>query len=197
MLKLINLYTIDKILNEVAEIKLSTTAKFLYINCLTHHFRDKPATTSNSIAFDIFISDIPDFKKLENHFEQLDKAGLIEIQDRRIKFLNHWGQSIDRTLLDKLTEVSMGTVSKLASEYKEELLNRQSLYELIGMQHKLSIKQIDVLIETFVKEQDTFEKKYSSFSDCLKHFSNWVRKTPSKPVSQTIVSNRKVIGKDK
>ena len=99
MLTVINLYTIDKIFEE-AESKITPLAKMLYINCIIHHFRDKKPTVASAVAFDLFMNDIPDYKRYEKLFEELHKGGLVIIGDTRVSFPNLWGKHIDRSMLE-------------------------------------------------------------------------------------------------
>ena len=73
MLHLINLFVIDKIFNEAAESKLCPMSMMLYINCLTHNFKDKPASFSGAVAFEIFENEIKDYHKYEKYFQKLHK----------------------------------------------------------------------------------------------------------------------------
>ncbi len=196
MLTVINLYTIDKIFNEDAEFKLSPTAKMLYINCLTHHFKEKKPTVLGAVAFSIFINDIRDYHKFERLFQELHKAGLVIIGTTEIQFQNHWGKHIDRSKLDKVSpeEYVAGFSFELASKYKEEILGHTSLFELTQMKHKVSKKQIEDLLDLFVKEQDTFGKKYNGFSDCVKHFTYWIPNNLSKTQNENVKTGAKVLG---
>jgi hypothetical protein len=62
MLKVINLYVIDRIFME-CDSKISPKAKMLYINCLTHHFKEKSPLVSNAVAFEMFEEDFGDFSR--------------------------------------------------------------------------------------------------------------------------------------
>jgi hypothetical protein len=196
MLTVINLYTIDKIFNEDAEIKLSTMAKMLYVNCLTHHFKGKTPTVSNAVAFDIFKNDIPNYMKYERVFEELHKAGLVVVGINAVSFVNCWGKHIDRSLLDKVSpqEYVAGFQFQTPEQFKDELLKNQTLYELTAMKHKISKRQLETLIELFVKEQTTFDKKYQNFADCIKHFTYWIPHNLDKTTKENIKSSSKLLG---
>jgi len=197
MLHIINLFVLDKIFKEAAEGTLSPMSKMLYINCLTHHFKDKPATISAAVAFEIFESDIDNYKKYQNLFEQLHKAKLITIGTRSIVFNNVWGKFIDRSKLEavKPEEYVAGFTFRLASHFKDELFASQQLVELAQMKNKLNKSQVHRLIEIFVVEQDTFQKKYTNFSECIKHCSYWIASNADKAPKEVVKSGAKILGK--
>ena len=65
--------------------------------------------------------------------------------------------------------------------------------------HWISIKKDDLpaLIELFIAEQKTFDKKYSGFSDCIKHFTYWLPNNIKKLTTQTpttVKSKGKILG---
>jgi len=176
MLTVITLNTINKIFDEVAEVKLSNTAKCLYLNCLTHQFKDKKPTVANAVAFEIFISDIKNYQNFEAAFQQLHKAKLVVIDNMFVRFQNCWGKFIDRTRLDKVSpdEFVAGFSFDKAGKFKNDMLTSGSLLELTQMKHKITEQETKQLIQLFVKEQDTLEKKYSSLQDCTRHFIYWL-----------------------
>lgn len=195
MLTVINLQVIDNIFSEL-EIKLSSMAKMLYINILTHHFKDKKATVVNAIAFDIFKNDIPNYNKYIVFFEELHKGNLVNIGNDRISFFNCWGKHINRDLLDKVTPdvYVAGFQFQTPSQFKEDLKTNVGLHELCAMKNKISIKQVTDLIDLFIKEQVTFDKKYTSFADCVKHFTYWLPNNINKTTNENIKSNKKLLG---
>lgn len=196
MLTVINLYVIDKIINEVAECKLSNNAKMLYINCLTYHFKNKKPTVANAVAFEIFKNDIPSYNKYERTFEELHKAGLVIVGMNAVSFNNCWGQHINKSLLDRVSpqEYVAGFQFQTPEQFKEELLNSQMLYELTSMKYKVSKRQLELLIDLFVKEQTTFDKKYNNFADCIKHFTYWIPHNTDKAPKENIKSSAKLLG---
>jgi hypothetical protein len=196
MLTVINLYTIDKIFNEESTIKLKPLTKMLYINCLMHHFKDKKPTVSSAVAFEIFINEIKEYDKFEKLFQELHKAGLITIGLKSIVFNNVWGKHIDRSKLDKVnpTEYVAGFSFKPALDFKKELLENESLVDLCGMRYKINKGQVMSLIELFIKEQGTFEKTYSNFSDCIRHFTMWAGKNLDRAPKEIVKSNNKLLG---
>lgn len=197
MLKIINLFVIDKIFTEVSEINLSAISKMLYINCLTYHFKDKPAKVSSSVAFEILNKEVPNYNKYEKYFIELHKAELIVLSDSKILFNNVWGQYIDRSKLEKVTpdEYVAGFSFQSVLSFKDELFNNQKLYELVMMKNKLTKIQIDKLLDLFIKEQETFETKYNNFSECVKHFSYWISKNIDSLPKNVVVSSGKILGR--
>ena len=195
MLHIITLHTIDKIFEE-AEKQISAASKMIYINCLMHHFREKSATVVNAVAFEIFKNDLKNYDKFVKNFEELHKAGLVIVSHERITFQNMWGQHIDRTKLDKVNPMHfVGSFEfSLASTYKDEMLNSQSLIELLQMKHRLSKQHFIKLLELFVKEQDTFESKYKSYGECTKHFTFWLNNNIDKLPKDTVKSSAKLLG---
>jgi regulator of RNase E activity RraB len=195
MLTVINLQVIDNIFSE-SEVKLSSMAKMLYINILTHHFKDKKPTVVNAIAFDVFKNDIPNYSKYSMLFEELHKGGLINIGNDRISFFNSWGKHINRNLLDKVTPdvYVAGFQFQNPEQFKEDLKTNVGLHELCAMKNKISIKQVTDLIDLFIKEQVTFSKKYTDFSDCVRHFTFWLPNNISKTTNEHVKSNKKLLG---
>lgn len=196
MLKLINLYVIDKIFNEDSLIKIGSRAKMLYLNCITHHFRNKTATNVNSIAFSIPIMDIKNYNIYRNDFLELESAELINIENDKIKFINHWGKHIDRTLLDKVAiEEYLGSYSKkLASQFTSEINNNTKLLELLQMKHKIDLMKVNKLIDMFIKEKDAINNTYNNFQECCQHLMYWVNTNVDKAQGQRVVSTAKVLG---
>ena len=198
MLKVINLYVIDKIFEDSQE-KLSPKAKMLYINCIMHHFRNKEATVNNAVSFDMFEEDFGDFSKYRVPMQELHKANLIEIGANKIAFNNKWGKYIDRSKLEKVSaeEYVAGFSFNGIEYYEKDLKNNQSVIELAQMKFKISKENIVQLTDLFIAEQKTFDKKYSSFADCAKHFSYWlpnqIKKTP-KEASKQVISKGKILG---
>jgi hypothetical protein len=196
MLTLINLFVIDKIFNEVSEVKLSALSKMLYINCLTYHFKDKLPKVSSAVAFEILNKEIPSYNKYEKYFIELHKAELIVLSDSKILFNNVWGNYIDRSKLEKVSpdEYVAGFSFQSVLSFKDELFNNEKLFELTMMKNKLSRNQIEKLLNLFIKEQETFETKYNNFSECAKHFSYWILKNINNAPKESIKSSGKILG---
>lgn len=196
MLHIINLYVIDKIFEEAIE-KVGAYAKMLYINCLTHHFKNKPAKITSIIAFELFHSDIANYIKYQHLFIELHKADLVSITEISIKFNNVWSKHIDLSKLDKVNpdEYVAGFQFESISRFKEDLLNNTNLIELSMMKNKLSKEQSKKLIELFILEQETYDKKYSSLSDCIKHCSYYLSMNSAKVPKDVVKSSGKILGK--
>ncbi len=196
MLTVLNLYTVDKIFTEEVEKKLSAMAQMVYINCLLHHFRAKPATVSGAVAFEIFKNDFKQYEKFKVYFQELHKAGLVIISDERISFSNAWGKHIDRSQLEKVSpeEYVAGFQFSPVTKFKDEMIASQNLIELSGMKYKLAKNQVSKMIELFVKEQETFETKYSSYGECVKHFTYWLQGNIDKIPKDSVKSTGKILG---
>lgn len=196
MLTIINLFVIDKIFNEVATKKLSVYAKMCYINCLTHYFRDKKPSVVNAFAFELFKNDIPNYPHYQKLFEELHKAELVMIRDDAVCFTNCWGKYIDHRLLEKVdanTYVA-GLQIQGVEAYQEEMQNSRSLKELCCMKHQISIRQCELLLELFIKEQSSIQKRYNGYTDCSKHFVNWIPTNIDKVPKEVVKSKNKLLG---
>lgn len=171
----------------------------LYINCLTHHFKEKSATVSNAIAFEMFEEDFGDFSRFRVPMQELHRAGLIEIGVNKIAFHNTWGKYIDRTQLEKVNAVEYvaGFSFNGIEHFKSDLIANNSIIELASMKYGLKKEDIPKLMELFITEQKTFDKKYSGFSDCIKHFTYWLPNNIKKLSTQTpttVKSKGKILG---
>jgi hypothetical protein len=198
MLHIINLFVIDKIFTEAAEISLSPMSKMLYINCLTHHFSDKPCSVSSAIAFEIFEDDIKGYDKYRRYFQELNKAKLVTIGIRVIVFNNVWGKYIDRSKLNSVSpeKYVAGFSFRPVNDFKEDLLKSTQLVELAQLKYKLSKVQIKKLVEIFIAEQITFDKKYTNLSDCIKHCTFWIGLNAQRVPAENVKSSGKILGKD-
>ena len=198
MLHIINLFVIDKIFTEVAEVRLSPMSKMLYINCLTHHFTDKPCNVSSAVAFEIFEDDIKGYDKYRRYFQELHKAKLVTIGIRVIVFNNVWGKYIDRSKLNSVSpeKYVAGFSFRPIDDFKEDLLKSNQLVELSQMKHRLSKSQIKKLIDIFIAEQRTFQKKYTNLSDCIKHCTYWIGNNSHQAPAENIKSSGKILGRD-
>jgi hypothetical protein len=193
MLNLFTLQVFETIFETRSENKLSSMAKSLYINCLYGYFKGKEATDKNSMAFDIFLSDLKNYSKWQKYFQELHKAKLINIQTDRITFINHWGQFIER---EKLTKPISDR--KDANYYRENLQKNKTLIDLIAMKQSLNENQINIFIDLFVKEQEAVLNKYNNESEISKHFMNWcnTQVKKSRPVSEKVKSKAKILGQN-
>jgi hypothetical protein len=195
MLEVINLYVIDKIFENAKE-KVSPMAKMLYINCLTYHFKELKATTMNAYAFSILKENIPSYNRYHKLFEELQTSGLVILNYDEIYFNNTWGLYINRDMLDIVSEdkKAIGFEPKTISEFVEEMKCSVSLKELCCVKNKLNVRQIDYLIVLFFKEQVAIGKNYVNYSDCAKHFINWIPSNIAKAPTELVKSKSKLLG---
>lgn len=195
MLKVITLYTIERIFNEDSEQKLSPMAKMVYISCLMHYFKDKPAKISSIAAFEILEEEMKSFEKHRKSFLELSRAGLVTIGKNSVIFKNLWGKHIDHSLLEKQSvESYLGAFNyKPVKDFEEELKASQSMAELARMKHRLSKIQLEKLIQLFIIEQTAKEKMYANYSDCISHFNNWIPSNINKLPQDKIKSNSELI----
>lgn len=196
MLTIINLYVVDKIFKEVATKQLSSQAMMIYINCLTYHFRDKKPTVLNSYAFEIFKNDIPNYKRYQSIFEELHKAELVMIREDAVAFTNTWGKYIDHTLLEKVDAYTYvgGYNPQKVDNFEKEMLCNTQLKELCCMKHKIAMAQCNLLLDMFFKEQKSIQKLYNGYTDCSKHFINWVPSNIDKVPKEIVKSKSKLLG---
>lgn len=195
MMTIINLQTIDEIFCNV-QIKISSQAKMLYINCLIYHFKGKSPKISNATAFSIKNYEFKNFEKYKKQLHELEMAELINITSEEVLFCNAWGKYIDRTKLDKVSpeEYVAGFQFFEPSKFKKEMLNQQSLYELTEMKYKLGSNETTKLINLFIKEQEATIKTYTNYSECMRHFINWIPKNQDKIKTNTVQSKNKILG---
>lgn len=192
MLKIINLYVLHRIFkDEVPEnIKLSASAKAVYVNCLIAHFEKLGPVESSSMAFDIFRTDL-DFSKFEKVFKELQKASLVDISETFVRFRNAWGKYIDRELFNKPNRESAKKMARLFDSVE--------FFELMAMKYKLKKDSFDLLVNEFCKEQSALGVNYVSPASIRRHFMFWVAKKQqySGPVlnGTTVKSTAKVLGK--
>lgn len=161
-----------------------------------HYFKDKENTKHNAMTFEILCSDIPNFENFKKEFEYLHRAGLVVLSDTKVEFLCHWNKYIDRTMLER-NDYKAGIVFKYASEYKEMIKNNHTLLNAIMSKNNISKTQLLPMLDLFCQEQDGVEKKYDQYSDCSKHFLNWVRTNMDKLPKEstvTVKSKSKILG---
>jgi hypothetical protein len=195
MLKVLNLYVIDQILTEA--VGISAMSKMIYINCLMHHFRNKPPTASALVAFDLFKEDFGDFEKYKRNFQELHKTGLVELGFDKISFNNMWGKYIDWSQLEKVSaNVYVGGLQfKSIKDFEKDLKSNQSMVELAQIKFHISAQQVEKLVTLFIKEQETFQKTYMSLSDAIRHCTSWIGINAAKVPAETIKSKGKILGR--
>ncbi len=189
MLKVINLYCINKIFEE--SVKLSAKSQILYINCLIHHFKDLEASIDNSNAFHISTKEI-NYEKYKVSLKELENSGLIGITNDSILFYNKW----DKHLPINYQFVNSDNQPKNIINFKEELLNNVALLEVICMRERITMDTCKGLLESFIEIQKVTEKKYRDYNDASVHFVNYASKY-QKEFKQSInksKSNGKLLG---
>ncbi len=192
MLKVFTLYIIDRIFNEECFKKPTPLAQILYINCITHHFRNLEAREENAHSFEMPLNEFPNFEKHKKQLINLEEEGLVDVNEERILFYNVWSKYISKSQLESsLQSVTFYGVD----EFKKELYESSRLIELSTLKYKISETQVKKLIELFVLEQMEYEKKYQSYGECVKHFSYWMGLNHHKTPKETIKSNNKMLGK--
>jgi hypothetical protein len=193
----ITLSTLDRIFKEKAEIEIKPLTKMLYINVLTHHFKSLEANEKNLSAFDMFPKDLQ-YEKFENQYQELHKAKLITIGNTFITFNNVWGSYIDRYSLNEIKKATYESSMKTAEFFKEEMLKNQSMFEVIGMKHKLTRITLLKMIDIFITEQKAIQNKYENASEVTKHFIHWSGSYASKihTTPEVVKSKNKIIGFD-
>ena len=201
MSHLISLYVLDRIFDGASQ-NLPSGAKSLYINCLSHHFRNRKANVVNATAFEIFISEIPKFEKFRRSFERLHSSGLVVLSSDRVCFINTWGQHIDRRMLENVSpfEYVGGFNFGGVEQHEEELRQNQMLHESIRLRYSVSEEQIFKLAEVFIREQKAFNKKYNGWADCSRHFLYWIGHRPEvsaikREPQQFVKSKGKILGR--
>lgn len=170
MLKIFTLYTF-KMIFEGLENDLSNYAKMVYMNCLIYHFEHLDLSEKNAHAFKIYKSEM-DFDKSLKGFIELEKAGLIAIEEKHVNFHNAWGKHIDRNALIHSFQSPLNS----AEAYKSQLLQSQTTKDFLGMKYKVSHEKYNVLVNEFIDHQTAVNKIYSDLHDVTKHFYYWVGK---------------------
>lgn len=175
MLKHISLYCINKIFETEALVKISPKAKVAYIQCLVFHFEDLEPSHENTEAFDILKTRVkPRSLPL---FEEMAKAGLVQINDKWITFVSLWQKHIDKSAFKRVTPTEYMAISgyKPAEEYMADILSNQSFYDLTGMQLKLSKERTTELIQLFFKTQEAHKQPYANYTAASRHCLGWIR----------------------
>lgn len=176
MLKHISLYCINQIFETEALIKISPKAKVAYIQCLIFNFEELEPSHENMEAFDILKTRVkPRSLPL---FEEMAKAGLVQISDKWITFISLWKNHIDKSAFRKVspTEYMIMSGYKPAEEYKDDMLKNESFYDIVGMQLKLSKERTTEMIQLFFKTQGAHEQSYPNYNAASRHCLAWIHK---------------------
>lgn len=198
MLKVINLYVIDKILSSVSNKKLSAQSKMVYINCLIKHFKELEPSNDNAMAFQMFESEFRDYDKFRENIQELHRAGLVTINSKFISFNNFWGPYIDRKLLLHTDSTKPDHKwPKHATELKDDLLSASLVIELVKKRHKLSEERAKSLMLAFIEEKESFGIVYHSLAEFKKHCVSWIRVNCDKTPKEIVKTDAKILGMDK
>lgn len=175
MLKHISLYCINQIFETEALVKISPKAKVAYIQCLIFHFEDLEPSHENTEAFDILKTRVK--PRSIPLFEEMAQAGLVQISEKWITFINLWNNHIDKTSFKRVTPTEFMAISgyKPAKEYMADILSNESFYDLAAMQFKLSKEKITELIQLFFKTQEAHQQPYPNYTAASRHCLGWIR----------------------
>jgi hypothetical protein len=180
---------------EQSKTKIGGMAKMVYINCLMYHFESLDASQENAQSFDIYDVEL-DYAKYERHFVELHKAGLIQIREKSIHFINHWGQLINRTELDAPNpDRYVGDLPYHGiNQYEERMKTSAILIEQCQRQHKLSKQQVENALNDFIQEQIAITKTYIDYQACSQHFYFWLGKKAQIIKSSKPASSNNILG---
>jgi hypothetical protein len=177
MLKLISLHTINSIFKLDSLINsISSKAKIAYIQCLTYHFEDLDPKIVNLKGFDISKKVIN--QKSLSLFLELEKAGLVVVNEDSITFINHWAKYIDKSKLNKVQAHEYLALMdyKKAIDYKQDILNSGTFFELIQMEFKIDANKVVCLVNRFFNEQNAHEQSYPNYQNASRHCLSWIKK---------------------
>ena len=151
MLKLISLYTLQKIFETEALCKVSPMAQMCYIRSLTYWFEDMPETTEAAEGFQIIRAQIKNAKSNYKYFEELEKAGLIQIGPEHITFFAKWHRHIERERLEKQEQKTITSESflKPVVDFEPYLRTSNNVLEFLDMRYKLSGQRAQQVITVF------------------------------------------------
>lgn len=195
MLEIITLQVLRNIFDIECSKKLSAMGKMVYINSLIWHFEDKEPNHANLKGFDISRLKIKNYSKFSNYYEEMQRCGLVVVNEKTITFLDVWSKHIDKKRLERITPDEFVAMSNLKEidAFEHELIGNRGLFELARMKHKLNEQQVSKMVEIFIKEQKTTKKLYSGASDCIRHCTNWISTNHEK--LRTAVTAQKIGGK--
>lgn len=155
------------------EKELSSYAQMLYINCLIYQFDGLEISEKNSHAFKIYETELKVGSIRGKGFIELEKAGLISIEENHVIFNNTWGQYIDRSAL---INTRLNDSDKIYEKLKKELLKSQSTKDYVLMKYRIEPEKYELLVNDFFAKQIALNKVYADLHDVTKHFYFWVGK---------------------
>jgi hypothetical protein len=146
------------------------------MQCLTYHFEDLEPKIVNLQGFDLHKRVIN--QKSIVYFQELEKAGLVKLNETTITFVNHWHKYIDKSQLEKVKPHEyLGLMDyKLANDFKNDIINSGSFCELIQMEYKIDKDKVVYLINRFFNEQNTHEQSYPNYQSASRHCLSWIKK---------------------
>ena len=170
-------------------------AQMVYINCLMYHFETLPATQENAQAFDIHDVEL-DYVKYERYFVELHKAGLVQIREKSIHFINTWGQFINRAELEVPNPDNyVGSLPYHGiKQYEDRLRSSRVLIEQCQRQCKLTSQQVEGALNDFIDEQRAVSKTYIDYQSCSQHFYFWLAKKAPNLVAKKTASSNTILG---
>lgn len=200
MSHIVNFWVIDQIFDQDCKEQVSNMSKMLYVNCLMKHFRNRPAKVTHATAFNIDKTEFGNYNKYANLFEELSRAGLVMVLGEYVTFNNMWGKYIDRTQLEKVStfEYVAGYNFSGVENFENELQTNELFHEMIQLKYpELQMSDLPKLVNLFIKEQKSFDKKYNGWSDCSKHFTYWLSHNLNKAKDSFVPKISKVVSKNK
>lgn len=196
MLKLISLYTLQQIFETEALHKVSPMAQLCYMRSLIYWFEDMPETTEAAEGFQIIRAQIKNAKSNYKYFEELEKAGLIQIGPEHITFFAKWHRHIDRSRLEKQEQNIEASQSlfKPAIDFEPYLRTSNNVIEFLDMRYKLKGQRAQQVITDFIAESKAKKLTYRDEGRAAAHFINWLQKlNANKPVTSATGSG-KILG---
>jgi hypothetical protein len=161
------LLQLEKALKLFGKTNEERIAKSLFIDSIIYHLKGDAEAGFNRPLRPFFIEKkLLNYEVLEVYWLILEKLKLVEISDDGITFFDVWSEPIHPMVL-------IGLAEKSVTDFSDKLSEDENLVELLAMRHRLHKKDIIMLISKFVIEQKTFQKKYKSYSDCIRHFTFW------------------------
>lgn len=202
LLDILPISVLDNLIQSELKGKVSIDAQMVYIRCLLGRFRTLTADLTEATFFTLEQKSLGNVKGMDGILKQLEKAGLVDLQGSNILFYNKWSKHMERGTSEnnlQVIEPQLNTTMFHVEHFKADLENSQLLIDSLQMKYLISREAIIKMVALFVAEQTTFEKKYSGWADCAKHFTYWVGNSVDKidfhpPVDSKVVSNSKILG---
>jgi|LakMenEpi03Aug12_release.lakeMendotaPanAssembly.Ray.scaffolds.fasta_scaffold97229_2 hypothetical protein len=176
-----NLLVLDKIFTGFPKNGDHRIAKSLYIDAIIYRLKENGVSPLQPFYLE---KKLVNWDMWKDHWKLLSDYKIITIEENGIRFNCVWEDSIHPIWF-------VGLKDKDPQEFHNQLINDQNLVELSAMKYRINPKQIILLIDRFVLEQKTFQKKYKNYSDCIKHFTYWIPQAVEKLPKE---SNTKLLG---